>query len=114
MVWSVLTINLAPTKYFLNLASTCMIASISLSYMVYNNSGPHSFLLSKAIGCLFYTRMNPIPSSDASHSSINDYEKYGNAKTGHELMTFFNLSNVFCVASVHLNAPFLVRSVKCA
>jgi hypothetical protein len=89
-----------------------MIANISLSYMFYNNLGPLNFLLSKAIGCLFCMRTTPNPSPDVSHSNMNGWEKYGKVRTRQVLMTFFILSKVSCASSLHLNAPFLVKSVN--
>ena len=56
--------------------------------------------------------MDPIPSPEASHSTMNGCEKYGRDKTGHELMMVFISSKLRCANSVHVNAPFLVRSVS--
>ena len=48
----------------------------------------------------------PNPSPEASHSTTKGCEKYGNAKTGQELIITFISSKVFCAKSVQVNASF--------
>lgn len=67
--------NMLQTRCCLNLAKACMMASISLLYILKVISLGLSFMLSKSIGYPFYMRITCILIPDASQSMVKGKEK---------------------------------------